>query len=116
MSEAIFVCSLDDIGDPGARGFSLALPDGGTLEGFVVRKGADAFAYVDSCPHTGAPLAWTPDQYLDPDGMYIQCALHGALFVPGSGYCVRGPCAGASLSKLELVDRDGRLFVITREP
>ena len=111
VHEAVFTCELEELGDPGTRGFSATTRDGGSLDGFVLRKGRKVYAYVDSCPHTGAPLAWVADRYLDIDGMYIECALHGALFAPDTGYCVRGPCAGRSLTPLPVEMRGGRVLV-----
>jgi nitrite reductase/ring-hydroxylating ferredoxin subunit len=111
MSEYRFVCDLSVLDDPGSRGFSVVLGNGETLAGFVVRRGDRVWAYADSCPHTGVELAWLPDQYLDADGMYIQCALHGALFTLESGYCVRGPCAGQSLAAIPAKVVDGRVLV-----
>jgi nitrite reductase/ring-hydroxylating ferredoxin subunit len=111
MSDAEFVAVLEDLDETGARGFAIALADGSALDGFLVRRGSRVFAYADSCPHTGAPLAWMPDRYLDLEGAYVQCALHGALFIPESGLCVRGPCAGASLQALDVAIRDGRIYV-----
>jgi nitrite reductase/ring-hydroxylating ferredoxin subunit len=105
------LCALDDIRVPGSRGFEL---DGGGAEAvklFVVRKEDVLAAYRNRCPHTGAPLEWLPDQFLDMDDGFIQCAIHGALFRPEDGYCVRGPCVGASLEGLGLEVVDGRVQV-----
>jgi nitrite reductase/ring-hydroxylating ferredoxin subunit len=95
-----------DLPDPGSRAF-----DAGGLEGFLVRRGARVRAYRDACPHTGAPLAWTPDGYLDADGELIQCSLHGALFLPDTGECVHGPCVGAFLQALPVRIVGGRIQV-----
>jgi nitrite reductase/ring-hydroxylating ferredoxin subunit len=101
------LCRLDELPDPGSRGFDVAVPGRPQpLRLFVVRKGEVLAAYRNSCPHTGAPLEWLPDQFLDLDNSFIQCAIHGALFRPEDGYCLRGPCAGRSLEPLELL-RDG---------
>ncbi len=100
------LCSLDELGDSASRGFSLRWGDK-RLEMFVVRRGADIFGYRNNCPHTGAPLDWSPDDFLDAEGKFIQCAMHGALFTVENGYCVLGPCAGRSLSRVPLRLRDG---------
>ena len=101
------LCRLDAIADGSARGFQLADRD---ADVFVVRQGREAFAYRNSCPHTGVALDWVPDQLLDDTGNYIQCANHGALFQIHDGRCIAGPCAGDALTKLPArVDGD---FVI----
>lgn len=92
----IELCSLNDIDIQGSRGFSID-----TLQGrdelFVVRSGNAVFVYRNSCPHTGGPLDWVPDQFLSIDSDWIQCATHDALFRIEDGVCVKGPCAGQSL-------------------
>lgn len=110
----VALCRLDELDDPGSRGLQLPLASGGDLGGFLVRRGDRAFAYRNACPHTGAPLEWRPHQFLDADGRLIQCALHGALFTPEDGQCVRGPCGGEALEPLPLTLRDG--WVIWQVP
>jgi nitrite reductase/ring-hydroxylating ferredoxin subunit len=106
------LCRLDELGDPASRGFSLRLGET-RLEMFVVRRGDDLVGYRNNCPHTGAPLDWSPDQFLDADDKFIQCAMHGALFTVENGYCVLGPCAGQSLQRIPLQLRAG---VVTVDP
>lgn len=111
MHKSFYVCDLAELADPDARGFELNCDDGSSVEGLVVRQGDLVFAYVDSCPHTGVGLAWLPNRYLDVEGRYLQCATHGALFMIDNGYCIRGPCSGASLTALEAAIVDGRVLV-----
>ena len=96
------LCRLADLPDPGSRGFEV---DG--IEGFLVRRDRIVRGYRDRCPHTGVPLAWSLDLYLDCDGEFIQCALHGALFLIDSGECVYGPCVGQALEPLPIRVEDG---------
>ena len=95
------VCQLEDLDDPGSRGFSIQSGNE-TLEGFVVQRDAQVFAYRNRCPHTGSPLDWVEHQFLDLDKAFIQCAVHDALFEIDSGFCVAGPCPGESLQSLEV--------------
>jgi ketohexokinase len=101
------LCRLDELGDPGSRGFQLPLPDCTDLPCFVVRHGDRVHGYRNQCPHTEAPLEWRAHQFLDPDGRFIQCALHGALFAPTDGRCVHGPCAGDALEPVAVEVCDG---------
>lgn len=110
-STRVDLCRLDEIEEPGTRGFELPVEDGPPLRLFVVRKAGLLTAYSNSCPHTGAPLEWQPHQFLDRDNAFIQCAIHGALFRAEDGYCLRGPCVGASLHALGVWVVDGRVVV-----
>nr|WP_211194140.1 Rieske (2Fe-2S) protein [Pyxidicoccus fallax] len=83
--------------DPGARNLVLQIGDA-YFHGFLVRQGDEVHGYVDRCPHAGLPLAQKLDDYLTPDKRLIACSWHGALFQPGDGLCVGGPCAGARLT------------------
>lgn len=104
------ICRCDEIEDPGSREFEIDLA-GETLSGFVLRWQGHWFAYRNSCPHTGVALNWMPDQFLDITGEYIHCGLHGALFRPNDGFCVRGPCVGRSLASLPIQLRDGEILL-----
>ena len=92
------LCKLQDIAEPGARGFELAAG----LSCFVLRWRGEVRAYVNRCPHTGVSLDWLEHQFFDVNNEYIQCSLHGALFEPLSGKCIWGPCVGDCLSAIPL--------------
>lgn len=94
------ICQLAELTDPGSRAFTLGSGDW-PLRGFVVRRGARVFAYVNRCPHAGHPLNWRPDRFLSPDGSVILCASHGALF-DFEGTCIAGPCEGRGLRPLAI--------------
>jgi nitrite reductase/ring-hydroxylating ferredoxin subunit len=83
-------------------------------QGFLVAINGTGYAYLNRCPHTGAPLNWMPDQFLNYENDMIQCALHGALFRIEDGYCLYGPCQGESLRSLPL-QQEGAEVVIENE-
>ncbi|MEN8174985.1 MAG: Rieske 2Fe-2S domain-containing protein [Pseudomonadota bacterium] len=124
--QPLSLCHIDEIADPGSRGFVLPpdpgkpVPEAGERDAdlFVVRRGARVFGYLNRCPHTGAPLEWLPHQFLDAENRLIQCSLHGARFFPETGACVDGPCAGEGLRPvaLELVDGQIHLAAGQRVP
>ncbi len=102
----VVLCRLDEIADPGAKGFRFR--EGARLfAGFVVRRGARVVGYVDSCPHAGGPLALIGDRYLTREKDLILCSTHGALFRPEDGACVAGPCAGDRLEAWAVAVVDG---------
>lgn len=109
MSEHV-ICSLDDLTDPGSRSFTIGADDW-PLRGFVVRRGADVFAYVNRCPHAGHPLNLRMNQFLTPDGALILCNSHGALFEPATGVCVGGPCVGRELVSIPVRVNNGRVLL-----
>ena len=102
-----FICELAAIPDKSGREFEV----NGVMF-VVVRMGETAFAYRNYCPHRGTPLNWMPDQFMDYDRQYIQCATHGALFDPASGKCLAGPCAGDYLDGLVLNVTEGKVFLV----
>jgi nitrite reductase/ring-hydroxylating ferredoxin subunit len=102
------LCRLAEIADPGSRGFELDDGPGGRAI-FLVRRGAALAAYVNSCPHTGGPLDWVEDQFLDLDRRHILCATHGALFRIEDGHCLAGPCKGRGLTTVAIVVAEGEV-------
>lgn len=110
MSEHHLICRLDEISDPGCRGFDLHIR-GEALSGFLVLKDAQLFAYVNACPHTGSPLDWVEHQFLDMDQEFIQCAVHDARFEVHSGLCIAGPCTGDSLKTLDVIQKDDAIYL-----
>ena len=94
-----------------SRGFALD-PDARYADVLVVRTTTGVYAYRNRCPHTGAPMEWEPDQFLDITGTVIQCGIHGALFRVEDGYCVSGPCARQSLRPVAVIERDGWLVAL----
>ncbi len=107
---SIDLCALTEIDMPGSRGFSIDSEQGG-IQLFVVRSGSDVVAYLNSCPHTGGPLDWVPDQFLNIDNDRIQCATHDALFRIEDGLCIQGPCAGQYLVPVGVEIKAGRVLV-----
>jgi nitrite reductase/ring-hydroxylating ferredoxin subunit len=104
------LCRVDEIADGESRGFFVEL-DGTWHNLFAVRRGDSVFAYVNSCPHTGAPLNFLPDRFLDIDGTRVLCTNHGALFNIDDGHCIHGPCAGKDLQSVPVSVENGEVFV-----
>jgi nitrite reductase/ring-hydroxylating ferredoxin subunit len=96
------LCDIDDIPDGGAKSFWFG-EDSARRGIFLLRRGTAVAAYVNACPHIGTPLNFLDDRFLDQTGGLILCATHGALFRIADGFCVRGPCAGASLTPVRTI-------------
>jgi nitrite reductase/ring-hydroxylating ferredoxin subunit len=106
----IRICDVKQLTDPGSWEFVLSQAEG-EIEAFLVQKDGLVTAFLNSCPHTGVALNWGPHQFWDVEGEYIQCSLHGAIFRPEDGYCVRGPCVGESLKSLPVVIEAGAIWI-----
>ncbi|SFR51311.1 Ferredoxin subunit of nitrite reductase or a ring-hydroxylating dioxygenase [Marinobacter gudaonensis] len=86
-------------------------PEGMPLTGFLFLDGGEPRAYLNVCPHLGIELNWMPGRFMDSDNLFIQCSTHGALFKPGDGECIAGPCQGDALTQLEVREHEGQLEV-----
>jgi len=71
------------------------------MRGFVLQVGEAFCAYINRCPHAGHALNLSPGAFFDRSGNYLICSSHGAMFEPGTGVCVAGPCPGETLAPLE---------------
>jgi len=104
------LCALSDI-DDGDSGVAFANYDGRTQGFIVVRQGDQAYVYINSCPHIGAPLDFTPGRFLTPKKDFILCSTHGALFRIEDGHCVSGPCAEQKLTSVPVEIRNREIFL-----
>ena len=108
------ICASEALADggPGVRFELVRLRPAG----FVVRYCGTVRAFVNRCPHAGTELDWQPGEFFEESGLYLMCSTHGALFEPSSGYCVAGPCRGASLEPLAIRERDGQVILLRETP
>ncbi len=100
------ICDLKGLTELSCREFSV---ENGVFnnDAFLIYYQQYCYAYENSCPHTGVNLNWQNEQFFSFDGLYLQCSLHGALFEPESGLCIRGPCKGAKLKAVNvLIEKD----------
>lgn len=100
---------LAQIPEEGCKGIATdRSPEANVL---AVRRQGRLYVYRNLCPHLGLPLEWMPDQFLDRDGHYIQCATHGALFRVDNGLCVAGPCQGDQLQAIPFRQDEKSLII-----
>ena len=76
--------------------------DGREIEGFVLNVAGAVHAYVNRCRHVPMGLDWVENQFFTEDGHYLQCATHGAYYLPDTGECVAGPPCGKSLVRVPI--------------
>lgn len=102
----IKLCDVADVVEGSAKSFMVENTD------IVVVNDYGQFkAFLNWCPHLGIELNFMPDQFLDPDGRFIVCANHGALFELEQGDCVAGPCAGQGLVNIALTQKEDELYI-----
>lgn len=110
VQERLICASLDLIdGGDGIR-FDVMTP-GGVVPAFAVRAFGTVRAYRNQCAHVPIELDWQPGKFFDFSGLYLVCAMHGAHYDASTGYCVMGPCKGRKLSALDVIERDGNVYL-----
>ena len=93
---------------PPGRTRKFVLDCGGReVEGFVLNSGGAFHAWVNSCRHVPMHLDWVENQFSTEDGQFVQCATHGAHYLPDTGECIAGPPCGKSLVRIPLRIADG---------
>ncbi len=105
------LCELNQIADGNSAAF-FAERNGKKESFIVVRKKNAAFVYVNSCPHIGTPLDFSPGHFLNKDKTFIICSTHGALFRINDGFCVSGPCAERALTTVPFNIVGGSIFLL----
>ena len=103
------IARTDELHPGQTRKFVLAC-DGREVEGFVLNVGGAFHAYVNRCRHVPMGLDWVENQFFTEDGQFIQCATHGAYYLPDTGECIAGPPCGKSLVRVPLEIKGGTIF------
>jgi len=104
------LCRIDEIPDPGSVSFSVTIA-GEACDIFIVCKHGRYFAYRNSCPHTGGPLDWQLNRFLDNNDEYILCSNHMAGFRIDDGFCLSGPCVEQSLWPVSISIEQHQIFL-----
>ena len=106
----LHVCSLDVLRQKTTMSWNKMVQDQ-QKACLIIYIDEQLYTYVNSCPHTGVNLDWKPHEFLSNDGLYIQCAMHGALFNIKNGLCLHGPCLGEGLEPIKSEIIDGQIYV-----
>lgn len=112
LSGARYLAHLDELPDPGSRGFDPWETGRDTF--FVVRRGREIYGWRNACPHYGStPMAWQRHAYLNGDSTRVMCHSHGAQFDMETGECLLGPCLGQSLQRIDVyVCSNNRIWLL----
>ena len=84
--------------------------EGISRDAFVVRYRGQFHAYLNTCRHQSLPLDFGDAHFFDDTYDAIVCCQHGARYLAETGECVAGPCVGARLTALAVVERDGAIW------
>ncbi len=106
----IAVAGVEELPDRTSKKF-LAVVDGAEQECFLVNFQGRFYAYVNRCCHVPMTLDWVENRFFSAEGRYLQCATHGALYLPESGECVAGPPCGKFLQRLQVATAHGTVYV-----
>ena len=103
------ICAIKDLAELSCKEF-IVKNDDFKKDAFLIFYMDRCYSYENSCPHTGVTLNWQKEQFFSLDGRFLQCSLHGALFEPTTGACIRGPCRGQSLKRINFVIENGDVY------
>ena len=107
------ICPATAVQD-GGDGFCFEVETAAGLRpAFVLRWQGRVYGYLNECRHVSVELDWNPGKFFDSSGLYLVCAMHGALYEPDTGVCLSGPCSGKTLFPLSVVERDGAIYLMT---
>ena len=85
--------------------------DGRPAEGFLARFQGNLVAYENQCRHHPVHLDFETGRFFTPEGGHFICQTHNAIYEPLTGLCVRGPCEGESLKRLEIQVIEGEVWL-----
>jgi len=104
------ICHSSELVDGGLGvRFSVTLAEGREAPAFVIRHQGTAYGWLNTCRHQPAQLDWKDGEFFDVAGQHLVCSVHGALYQPDSGLCVAGPCRGAKLIAVPVIEAEGEV-------
>jgi nitrite reductase/ring-hydroxylating ferredoxin subunit len=107
------ICKSSDLknGGLGCR-FSVKTKNNEDLPAFVIRFKDVVHGYINRCAHIPVQLDWREGAFFTSEEDLLICSTHGAIYEPGTGLCVGGPCKGASLQKLQIDEKEGAVYLL----
>lgn len=104
---AVRLCASHELAERGAARLFDVLLWGQPARAFAVRFEGRVVAYVNRCAHVPVEMDWQSGEFFDYERRWFVCSIHGATYDPTSGRCIAGPCAGARLIAVDVIERDG---------
>jgi nitrite reductase/ring-hydroxylating ferredoxin subunit len=103
------IAAVGDLGNGESKKFLLRRPDRKT-EAFLIKTRDKYYAYLNLCRHWTVGLDFDDNDFFSEGSEWIVCKNHGALYNPATGQCESGPCGGASLYPIPIVEKAGYLY------
>jgi nitrite reductase/ring-hydroxylating ferredoxin subunit len=107
---ALPVCASADLVDGGKAWVFDVLLWRRPAHAFALRFEGRVVAYLNRCAHVPTEMDGQPGEFLDAERRFIVCSMHGAVYEPTTGRCIAGPCAGARLMAIDVLERAGQVY------
>jgi nitrite reductase/ring-hydroxylating ferredoxin subunit len=107
--KALQVASTRELENGQSKKFIIQRPDRKT-EAFLIKTNDRYYAYLNLCRHWTVGLDFDDNDFFSDGSEWIVCKNHGALYHPVTGQCESGPCGGASLYRVPIVEKNGFLY------
>ena len=104
------ICASADLAERGRGALFDVVWRQEATRAFVLRHEGKVVAYLNRCAHVPAELDWNPGDFLDDEGAFIVCSIHGAAYHPGTGRCAGGPCGRSGLVPVPVGESGGRVY------
>jgi nitrite reductase/ring-hydroxylating ferredoxin subunit len=79
-------------------------------EAFIVKKNGKFYSYLNLCRHWTVGLDFDDNDFFSEDKEWLVCKNHGAIYEPATGICSGGPCGGAALYRVPLIEKEEVLY------
>lgn len=79
-------------------------------EAFVIKKNGKFYSYLNLCRHWTVGLDFDDNDFFSEDKEWLVCKNHGAIYEPATGICNGGPCGGAALYRVPLIEKEDALY------
>ena len=110
MATKAVVARVGELESGQTKKFMLEI-DGREEECFVINHRGQLYAYVNRCCHVPMTMDWIDNQFMTEDKQFIQCATHGACYLPDTGECISGPPFGKVLTRLTVETQGDEVVV-----
>jgi nitrite reductase/ring-hydroxylating ferredoxin subunit len=110
LAGALWLCAGADLEEAGKAWVFDVLLWRRPARAFALRFEGRVVAYMNRCAHVPTEMDWRPGEFLDDERRFILCSMHGAVYEPTTGRCIAGPCAGARLMPVAVVERGGQVY------